>query len=94
MNDEDLEEMDEEAISAICLDLGAEVIHNILEAQTTKQIRRFPHEKESDEQVVCEEANLNLQMKDDSYLLEYPNVFNMLNTQLSNFGVKREEKDN
>jgi hypothetical protein len=38
MNDEDSEEMNEEAISAICLDLGAEVIHNILEAQTTKQI--------------------------------------------------------
>jgi hypothetical protein len=38
MNDEDSEEMDEEAISAICLDLGVEVIHNILEAQTTKQI--------------------------------------------------------
>ena len=39
MNDEDSEEMNDEAISAICLDLGAEVIHNILEAQTTKKIQ-------------------------------------------------------
>lgn len=32
-------------------------------------------------------------MKDYSDLLEHVNVFNMLNTQLSNFRVKLEEED-
>ena len=32
-------------------------------------------------------------MKDYSDLLEHVNVFNMLNTQLSNFKVKLEEED-
>ena len=30
--------MDEKAGSAICLNLGDEVIHNILEAKTTKEV--------------------------------------------------------
>ena len=31
-------EMDEKAASAICLNLGDEVIHNILEAKTAKEV--------------------------------------------------------
>ena len=34
-----------------------------------------------------------LHMKDDLDLLEHLNTFNMLNTQLSNFGVSYEDKD-
>ena len=38
MKDEKQLEMDEKAGSAICLNLGDEVIHNILEAKTTKEV--------------------------------------------------------
>jgi hypothetical protein len=38
ISDENWEEMDEKAASAIHLNLGDEVIHNILEAKTVEQI--------------------------------------------------------
>ena len=38
MKDEEWVEMDEKAASAIRLNLGDEVIHNILEAKTTKEV--------------------------------------------------------
>ena len=38
MKDVEWVEMDEKAGSAICLNLGGEVIHNILEAKTAKEV--------------------------------------------------------
>ena len=38
MKDVEWVEMDEKAASAICLNLGDEVIHNILEAKTAKEV--------------------------------------------------------
>ena len=38
MKDVEWVEMDEKVASAICLKLGDEVIHNILEAKTTKEV--------------------------------------------------------
>ena len=35
----------------------------------------------------------SLHMREGSDLLEHPNMFNMLNTQLSSFGVNYEDKD-
>ena len=62
MKDVEWVEMDEKVASAIHLNLGDEVIHNILEAKTAKEIwektRRSLYEKESDKQVVREEATL------------------------------------
>ena len=62
MKDVEWVEMDEKAASAIRLNLGDEVIHNILEVKTAKEVwektRRFLYEKESDEQVVREEATV------------------------------------
>ena len=37
MNDVEWVEMDEKVVSTICLNLGDEVIHNILEAKTAKR---------------------------------------------------------
>ena len=60
MKDAKWVEMDEKAASAIHLNLGDEVIHNILEAKTANDVwektKRSLYEKEFDEQVVCEEA--------------------------------------
>ena len=54
--------MDEKVASVIRLNLGDEVVHNILEAKTAKgglgKTRRSLYEKESDEQVVREEATI------------------------------------
>ena len=62
MKDVEWVEMDEKVASAIRLNLGDEVIHNILEVKTAKEVwektRRFLYEKESDEQVVREEATV------------------------------------
>ena len=38
MKDEECVEMDEKAVSAIRLNLGDEVIHNILESKTAKEV--------------------------------------------------------
>ena len=58
MKDVEWVEMDEKVASAIRLNLGDEVIHNILEAKTggLGKTRRSLYEKESDEQVIHEEA--------------------------------------
>ena len=62
MKDVEWVEMGEKAASAIRLNLGDEVIHNILEAKTAKgglgKTRRSLYEKKSDKQVVREEATI------------------------------------
>ena len=62
MKDVEWVEMDEKAASTIRLNLGDEVIHNILEAKDRKgglgKTRKSLYEKESDEQVVREEATI------------------------------------
>ena len=54
--------MDRDVASTIRLNLGDEVIHNILEAKDRKgglgKTRKSLYEKESDEQVVREEATI------------------------------------
>ena len=62
MKDVEWIEMDKKAASTICLNLGDEVIHNILEAKDRKgglgKTRKSLYEKESDEQVIREEATI------------------------------------
>ena len=96
MIDENWEEIDEKAASAIRLNLGDEVIHNILEAKTVEQIwkkleglymRKNLTNKYMRKQIY------NFQMKNSSDLLEHLNAFKMLITQLTNFRVNLEEED-
>uniref|UniRef100_A0A2N9J8T4 CCHC-type domain-containing protein n=1 Tax=Fagus sylvatica TaxID=28930 RepID=A0A2N9J8T4_FAGSY len=70
MSDENWEEMDEKAASAIRLNLGDEVIHNILEAKTAKQIWK--------------KLKVNLEEEDKAILLlaSLPTSFNHLVTTL------------
>ena len=58
-----------------------------------EEIRRSLYEKESDEQVVPEEAKLQFVDEGRFRLLEHLNAFNILITQLLNFGVNLEEED-
>ena len=62
MKDVEWVEMDEKATSAIRLNLGDEVIHNILEAKTAKEVweklEGLYMRKNFDEQVVHEEATI------------------------------------
>lgn len=62
MKDVEWVEMDEKAASAIRLNLGDEVIHNILVAKTSKEVWektwRSLYEKGFGKQIVCEEATI------------------------------------
>lgn len=84
--------MKENAASTIHLNQGYELIHNILEAQIAKKIlnklKGLYMRKKFNEQLVRGETALWLVDKGSSNLLEHLNVFNILNIQLSNFGVK------
>jgi hypothetical protein len=97
MSDENWEEMDEKAANAIRLNLGDEVIHNILEAKTAEQIWKklegLYMRKNLTNKLYVKKQIYSLQTKDDSDLLEHLNAFNMLITKLTNFGVNLEEED-
>ena len=89
--------MDEKAGSAICLNLGDEVIHNILEAKTTKEVwvklKGLYMRKNLTNKLYVKKQLYSLHMKEGSDLLEQLNTFNMLNTQLSSFGVNYEDEN-
>jgi len=80
----------EKAASAIRLNLGDEVIHNILEAKTTKEVweklEGLYMRKNLTNKLYMKKQLYSLHMKEGSNLLEHLNTFNMLNTQLSSFG--------
>jgi hypothetical protein len=82
MSDEIWEEMDEKTASAIHLNLGDEVIHNILEAKITekiwKKLEGLYMRKNLTNKLYVNKQIYSLQMKDDSNLLEHLNAFNML----------------
>ena len=96
LKDEEWVEMDEKAASAIHLNLGDEVIHNILEAKTTKEVweklEGLNMRKNLTNKWYVKKQLYSLHIK-DSNLLEHPNTFNMLNAQLSSFGVNYEDED-
>ena len=89
--------MDEKETSIIRLNLGDEVIHNILEAKTTKEIweklEGLYMRKNLTNKLYVKKQLYSLHMKEGSDLLEHFNTFNMLNTQLSSFGVNYEDED-
>ena len=97
MKDVEWVEMDEKKASAICLNLGDEVIHNILEAKTTKEVWEKLEDlymrKNLTNKLYVKKQLYSLHMKEGSNLLEHFNTFNMLNTQLLSFGVNYEDED-
>ena len=97
MKDIEWVEMDEKAASAIRLNLGDEVIHNILVAKTSKEVweklEGLYMGKDLANKLYVKKQLYSLHMREGSDLLEHPNMFNMLNTQLSSFGVNYEDED-
>ena len=97
LKDEEWVEMDEKAASAIHLNLSNEVIHNILEAKTTKKVweklEGLYIRKNLTTKLYVKKQLYNFHMKEGSNMLEHLNTFNMLNTQLSSFGVNYEDED-
>ena len=97
MKDIEWVEMDEKAASAIRLNLGDEVIHNILVAKTSKEVweklEGLYMRKDLANKLYVKKQLYSLHMREGSDLLEHPNMFNMLNTQLSSFGVNYEDED-
>ena len=97
MKGEEWIEMDEKAASTIRLNLGDEIIHNILEVKTTKEVweKLEGHymRKNLTIKLYVKKQLYSLHMKEGSDMLEHLNTFNMLNTQLSSFGVNYEDKD-
>ena len=97
MKDEEWVEMNEKATSIIRLSLGDEFIHNILEAKTAKEVweklEGLYMRKNLTNKLYVKKQLYSLHMKDGSNLLEHLNTFNMLNTQLSSFGVNYEDED-
>ena len=89
--------MDEKETSTIRLNLGDEVIHNILEAKTAKEVweklEGLYMRKNLTNKLYLKKQLYSLHMKEGSDLLEHLNTFNMLNTQLSSFGVNYEDED-
>ena len=90
-------EIDEKAASAICLNLCDEVIHNILEAKKAKEVWEkleiLYMRKNLTNKFYMKKQLYSLHIKEGSDLLEHLNTFNMLNTQLSSFGVNYEDED-
>ena len=80
----------EKATSTIRLNLGDEVIHNILEAKTAKEVweklEGLYMRKNLTNKLYMKRQLYSLHMKEGSDLLEHLTTFNMLNTQLSSFG--------
>ena len=97
MKDVEWVEMDEKAASAIRLNLGDEVIHNIQEAKTVKEVWKklegLYMRKNLTNKLYLKKQVYSLHMKEGSDMLEHLNTFNMLNTQLSSFGRNYEEED-
>ena len=97
MKDVEWVEMDEKTASAIHLNLGDEVIHNILEAKTIMEVweklEGLYMRKNLMNKLYVKKQLYSLHMKEGSELLEHLNTFNMLNTQLSSFGVNYEDED-
>ena len=97
MKDVEWVEMDEKAASAIRLNLGDEVIHNIPKAKTIKKVweklEGLYMRKNLMNKLYVKKQLYSLHMKEGSELLEHLNTFNMLNTQLSSFGVNYEDED-
>ena len=97
MKDIEWVEMDEKAASAIRLNLCDEVIHNILVAKTSKEVweklEGLYMGKDLANKLYVKKQLYSLHMREGSDLLEHPNMFNMLNTQLSSFGVNYEDED-
>ena len=97
MKDVEWVKMDEKKASAIHLNLGDEVIHNILEAMTVKEVwekleglymRKNPMNK-----LYMKKQLYNLHIKEGYDMLEHLKTFNIMNTQLSSFGVNYEDED-
>ena len=97
MKDEEWVEMDEKAASAIRLNLGDEVIHNILGVKTTKEVwvklKGLYIRKNLTNKLYVKKQLYNLHMKEGLDFLEHINTFNMLNTQLSSFGMNYKDED-
>ena len=91
------EEMDEKAASAIRLNLLDEVIHNVIDEEKVESIWRKLESlymvKNLMNKLYVKKQLYGLQMEESTDLLEHLNKFNMLNTQLLNFGVKIGEDD-
>ena len=77
-------EMDEEAAGAIRLNLGDEVIHNILAAKTVKEVweklESIYMRKNLTNKLYAKKQLYSLHIKEGSDLLEHLTTFNMLNT--------------
>ena len=97
MKDVEWVEMDEKAVSNIRLNLGDKVIHNILEAKTAKEVQEklegLYMRKNPTNNLFVKKQLYNLHINEGLDLLEHLNIFNMLNTQLSSFGVNFEDED-
>ena len=83
-------------VSGLGRDIGDEVIHNILEAKTAKEVwkkNRSLYEKEYDKQVVREDVIVQFAYEGGfKYVGASQHVY-MLNTQLLSFGVNYEDED-
>jgi hypothetical protein len=97
MDNDVWEEMDAKAASAIHLNLLDEVIHNVIDEDNAKSIwqklESLYMAKNLTNKLYVKKQLYGLQMEENTDLLEHLNKFNMLNTQLLNFGVKIGEED-
>ncbi len=89
--------MDAKTTNAIRLNLSDEFIHIILEAHLAeeiwKRLKDLYVRKNLINKVYLKMKIYSLYIKGNSDLLKHLNVFNMLNTQLSNFRVMLKEED-
>ena len=99
MSDKYWKDMDVKTTSVIHLNLSDEIIHIILEAHLAGEIRKKLKDLYMKKNLMnkvylkMKMKIYSLYMKGNSDLLKHLNVFNMLNTQLSNFRVMLKEED-
>lgn len=97
MKEADWDELDAKAASSIRLNLGDDVIHNVLDSETAeaiwKKLEGLYMRKNLTNKLYVKKQLYGLQMKEGTNLLEHLNAYNMLNSQLVGFGVKLEEED-
>jgi len=97
MTDSVWDDLDAKAASSIRLNLGDEVIHNVLDSETAeaiwKKLEGLYMRKNLTNKLYVKKQLYGLQMKEGTNLLEHLNSYNMLNSQLVGFGVTLDEED-
>jgi hypothetical protein len=97
ITDEDLDEMDARALSAICLCLTDNVLFNIVTEKTTvglwSKLGSLYMTKSLKNRIFLKRQLYSLRMKEGTKIADNLNTFNTLLVQLNSMGVKFESKD-